>query len=803
VKVPIPGCLVDTGYRRDIQQLYRKQEEERAAHPSPADPLTAGLGALLRGFKHSEIYMLDLAKKEHFSTMVDDVVIRAESMYGKLDENDRNPDAVGRVGLAIGLDGNPMYTGASAKTKPIVSLSFPATASGDTRSGDGEAGAGGLESKDSAGAGGFDSKDGEADETTRDGTDAGSSAESDSPSADRAVPTLIRFGVNGKFHTALNGKKARGKLGAYFSDPVFSIHRTTKNQLQWVNSPGDPRQWHIEFLQDVLAQFAVASLETARYLNLVRAPTEEEVYGYMIARAGQCETAEYHLFLLTIDVCLLQLAQCELSGESRQWERFASVLELVFATSNSFKYMRLRVLDCIRYALASNRERILLDTLLFARSTAGSAMWSLDLLMEKFVYQFRDLMDSREWLAGSWGKAQRIIQAFPEQMALRRAAGGRVLKLNHKGRPIQGSDSLVQVPRFIYLDSIFVHHFNLYDRSKLWKYGSNLFLFPKGPYFPSSSPEAGIDFTSCLTLDGRSYSEGLVKRLVFEGERRCVLYAESFGVTSATRDVSTNSSSFLARNGKAVGARFFTQFNLSHTELCDTEYFENMKRYSFVVAMLMVNIPGTKRGVITVSVARDEIIKRLKKKSSVERGGLAQFDLFESQVAKDLGTEEPRRYTKKALSEMPKVDVITVLCRLRQSHHDRLNEIERTRLYPPYTAPAEPAAGGGASQYNMPRILMHRREGYPLPVPGFSSPEDSAIMWATRFAGGPQQDEPGPVEEMPQRTDEDDEGPLRLNAQEEEEDLNQEEQGRGEEEEEEEEEDEQEQEEQETAENLE
>jgi hypothetical protein len=106
------------------------------------------------------------------------------------------------------------------------------------------------------------------------------------------------------------------------------------------------------------------------------------------------------------------------------------------------------------------------------------------------------------------------------------------MKLNHKGRPIQGSDSLVQVPRSIFLDSIFVHHFNLYDRSKLWKYDSNLFLFPKGPYFPSSSPEAGTDFTSCLTLDGRPYSVGLVKRLVFEGERRCVLYAESFGVTS-------------------------------------------------------------------------------------------------------------------------------------------------------------------------------------------------------------------------------------------------------------------------------
>ena len=248
-----------------------------------------------------------------------------------------------------------------------------------------------------------------------------------------------------------------------------------------------------------------------------------------------------------------------------------------------------------------------------------------------------------------------------------------------------------------------------------------------------------------------------------------------------------------------MGARFFTQFNLSHTELCDTEYFENMKRCSFVVAMLMVNIPGTKRGVITVSVARDEIIKRLKKKMSVERGGLAEFDLFESQVAKDLGTEEPRRYTKKALSEMPKVDVITVLCRLRQAHHDRLNEVERNRLYPPYTSPAEPAAGG-ASQYKMPRILMHRRDGYAVPVPGFSSAEDSASMWATRFAGGTRQDEPGPVEEMPQRTDEDDEGPLRLNAQEEEEDVNQEEQGRGEEDEEEEEEDEQEQEEQETAE---
>jgi hypothetical protein len=34
----------------------------------------------------------------------------------------------------------------------------------------------------------------------------------------------------------------------------------------------------------------------------------------MIARTGECETAEYHLFLLIIDIRLLQLAQCELAG---------------------------------------------------------------------------------------------------------------------------------------------------------------------------------------------------------------------------------------------------------------------------------------------------------------------------------------------------------------------------------------------------------------------------------------------------------------------------------------------------------
>ena len=92
----------------------------------------------------------------------------------------------------------------------------------------------------------------------------------------------------------------------------------------------------------------------------------------------------------------------------------------------------------------------------------------------------------------------------------------------------------------------------------------------------------------------------------------------------------------------------------------------------------------------------------------------------------------------------------------------------------------------------MPRILMHRREGYAVPVPAFSSPEDMATLWANIHANGPVQAEPGPVQGMPQRTDEDDEGPLQLNEQEEQEEMNQEEQGRGEEDDEEEEEEEQE-----------
>ena len=144
-------------------------------------------------------------------------------------------------------------------------------------------------------------------------------------------------GVPGKFHFGLVAKGSRGTLGSLFSDVLFSTHRKSQNALKWVNKPGDPRSWNIEFQQDVLSQLAVASLECAGYSNLTRRPVPDEVYTYMIARASQCPTAEYHLFLLTIDVCLLQIAQCELSGESRHWEHFASVLELVFATSNNFK----------------------------------------------------------------------------------------------------------------------------------------------------------------------------------------------------------------------------------------------------------------------------------------------------------------------------------------------------------------------------------------------------------------------------------------------------------------------------------
>ena len=108
--------------------------------------------------------MLDLAKKEHFREMVKGVVDRAESLYGTRSEDERNLDAVGRVGLAIGLDGNPMYTGVSNK-QPIVSLVFSAKAVSAPVSMDGEAEPDGAESKL-----------GEADESKRSGVAGGSSA---------------------------------------------------------------------------------------------------------------------------------------------------------------------------------------------------------------------------------------------------------------------------------------------------------------------------------------------------------------------------------------------------------------------------------------------------------------------------------------------------------------------------------------------------------------------------------------------------------------------------------------------------
>ena len=702
VRVLIPPCLVDTGYRRTIRELYKRIEEGKA-DKTGEDHLTRGLGSLLRGFKYSEIFKDDLAKTEALKKMVNGATARVQKMYSNQDIRDRNSDAFGRLGFAFGLDGNPMYT-AVASTPPILSLSLPVPVVSDPDSG--------AESK--------------AEHVTGSDADVGHGPDS--------VEDMPVSGIPGKFHFGLVGKGARGKVGAYFTDPLYSMHRRSQNALKWINKPGDPRSWHIEFLQDVMAQLAVSSLECARYLNLDRRPTPEEVYACMIARAGECETAEYHLFLLIIDVSLLQLAQCELAGEARQWEHSASVLELVFAVSNSFKYMRLRVLECIRWAIASNRERILLDTLLFARMTAGDAMWSLDLLMEKFVYQFRDLMRSREWKQGSWSKAESIVQSFPEQMALRRAAGNRVIKNDSHGRPIQGSDSLLRPSKYIFLGEVFVLHFDFYYASKLWVLGSNLWLFPKGPYKPTVSPADGTPFTARVTLDNRPFSEYLVRRLVFEAERRCVTYVESFGVQSNIRAVSLNSDHFpaIALNRK-VPANHFKLFNLSHVQTCDNSYFDHLRRLSFVPSALTVNLPGTKKGVITPSAARGEILRRLKKKKSVASGGLPAFDLFESAEAKSLS--QCGLYTKQSLSDMIKLDIVTLLCTLRRSHHSCLSAEKRAELYPPYVAPE--VTHLVVAPYRMPRIIHHRREAYPSPdslkVPATADDR----MWATMYKHGP------------------------------------------------------------------
>ena len=101
-------------------------QERLEADPRSADqlPLTTGLGALLRGFKHAEIFKEDLAKTDALDGMVSGAKARASAMYAELKKEDRNMDGVGRLGLAFGLDGNPMFTGNSTKSS-IVPLSFP------------------------------------------------------------------------------------------------------------------------------------------------------------------------------------------------------------------------------------------------------------------------------------------------------------------------------------------------------------------------------------------------------------------------------------------------------------------------------------------------------------------------------------------------------------------------------------------------------------------------------------------------------------------------------------------------------
>jgi hypothetical protein len=56
--------------------------------------------------------------------MVNGATDRVQGMYSNLDFGERNLDAVGGLGFACGLDGNPMLT-AVASTIPILSLSLP------------------------------------------------------------------------------------------------------------------------------------------------------------------------------------------------------------------------------------------------------------------------------------------------------------------------------------------------------------------------------------------------------------------------------------------------------------------------------------------------------------------------------------------------------------------------------------------------------------------------------------------------------------------------------------------------------
>ncbi len=64
----------------------------------------------------------------------------------------------------------------------------------------------------------------------------------------------------------------------------------------------------------VVAQYASASIKCARFHNMSSEPTPEQVQEYTLHSALECDLAMTHLYLLLMDVCIIQLLQYAQSG---------------------------------------------------------------------------------------------------------------------------------------------------------------------------------------------------------------------------------------------------------------------------------------------------------------------------------------------------------------------------------------------------------------------------------------------------------------------------------------------------------
>ncbi len=197
---------------------------------------------------------------------------------------------------------------------------------------------------------------------------------------------------NGGFHTMLETHKLRGKMfGSAHLREIWAHWRSTKAQLDWVMSPGDPNQVEDEMVMYYFGAIAAAIKELIDHREKCNQSTDIsafDVFTYMQDAAQQSPIAQsiYNELRFAEVIFLLQLAE-----ETSDAEMFVTGMKfasLLYTTAHATKYTEIAADFLVWWRCASDADKVFFAKKIMTKKTpTGKSIFA-----DRFVeWMIRDL----------------------------------------------------------------------------------------------------------------------------------------------------------------------------------------------------------------------------------------------------------------------------------------------------------------------------------------------------------------------------------------------------------------------------